>query len=225
MKDFILDSTNAIVGKVVHYVTRYEMQSRGSSHAHIILWVDSADVERVSDEICAFVPGVFDPESQTFQRFEDPLLDLLQTDVRKKQIHRCLDDICRVDGKPCKYGFPWPVHSGPKSAFWAEKMRWIYYRPRYEDRNVVPYHPLILILWGAHMNSQRVTANAWSHYQLKYAFKCEPAGSLNLDPEVAKSLGLHGLTDTQMRAVSAFCLTKPVSPCEAAMASMEILYC
>jgi predicted ATPase len=222
MKDFILDSTNAIVGKVLHYVTRYEMQSRGSPYAHIILWVDSADVERVTDEICAFVPGVFDPESRTFQRFADPLLDLLQTYVRKKQLHRCLDDVCRIDGKPCKYGFSWPEHSGPKSAFWAEKMRWIYYRHSYEDRNVVPYQPLILILWGAHMNFQRVTADAWSHYLLKYAFKCEPAGSLNLDLEAAKSLGLHGLTHTQMRAVSAFCLTKPMSPYEAAMASMEL---
>lgn len=101
-------------------------------------------------------------------------------------------------------------------------MRWIYYRPRYVDRNVVPYHPVILLLWGAHMNLQRVTSDAWSHYLLKYAFKCEPTGSLNSNPESAKSLGLHGLTDTQLRVVSAFCLSKPVSPCEAAMALMEI---
>jgi hypothetical protein len=71
------------------------------------------------------------------------------------------------------------------------------------------------------MNFQRVTADAWSYYLLKYAFKCEPAGSLDLDSKVAKSLGLHRLTDTQMRVVSAFCPPKPVSPCEAAMASME----
>jgi hypothetical protein len=122
----------------------------------------------------------------------------------------------------CKYGFPWPVNPGPRSSFMAQKMRWIYYRPRHVDRNVVPYHPLILLLWGAHMNLQRVTSDAWSHYLLKYAFKCEPTGSLNLNPESAKSLGLHGLTDTQLRAVSAFCLSKPVSPCEAAMALMEM---
>ena len=45
------------------------------------------------------------------------------------------------------------------------------FRPRHCDRNVVPYHPTILLLWGAHMNLQRITNNAWSFYLLKYSLK------------------------------------------------------
>lgn len=37
MKTFILESKNCVPGKVLHYVTRYEMQSKGSPHAQIIL--------------------------------------------------------------------------------------------------------------------------------------------------------------------------------------------
>jgi hypothetical protein len=51
---------------------------------------------------------------------------------------------------------------------------WQYYRPRYEDRNVVLYHCTTLILWGAHMNIQQITSSYWSYYLLKYVLNCEP---------------------------------------------------
>lgn len=35
----------------------------------------------------------------------------------------------------------------------------------------VPYHPMVLMTWCAHMNIQRVTAAAWSFYLLKYTLK------------------------------------------------------
>ena len=38
------------MGRVKHYVRCYEVQHRGSLHAHIILWLDPADVERVASE-------------------------------------------------------------------------------------------------------------------------------------------------------------------------------
>jgi hypothetical protein len=37
--------------------------------------------------------------------------------------------------------------------------RWEYYRPRYYDWNVVPYHATLLLLWGAHINIQRITSS------------------------------------------------------------------
>lgn len=49
--------------------------------------------------------------------------------------------------------------------------RYIYYRPSWAHRNVVPYHPIVAILWGAHMNIQRINSAAWSFYVLKYAMK------------------------------------------------------
>jgi hypothetical protein len=71
------------------------------------------------------------------------------------------------------------------------------------------------------MNLQGITNNAWSHYLLKYAMKCEPSGSLNLDVHATRALGLQNLTDLQLKMVAAFVLTKPVSPSEAAMSLLE----
>ena len=81
----------------------------------------------------------------------------------------------------CKYGFPFPTHSEAKTTYNTESRRWDYYKPRFEDRNVVPYHASILFLWGAHMNIQRINTAYWSYYLLKYAMKCEPHGPIQLD--------------------------------------------
>ncbi len=35
---------------------------------------------------------------------------------------------------------------------------------KYEDRNVVPYHASLFLLWGAHLNIQRTTPSYWSYY-------------------------------------------------------------
>lgn len=221
-KDFILKPGGGLLGRIQHYIIRYEFQNRGSCHAHIILWVYPDDVEQVTNEIVAVVPGEFDHHLQSFRQPTDPLEAKLQQFVLQKQIHTCgKQKACKVDNKPCKYRFPWAVQNSHKAVFSLEKLRWTYFRPRYEDRNVVPYHPSVLLLWGAHMNLQRVTSDAWSHYLLKYALKCEPSGNFKIDAQAAKILGLHGLSETQLQAVSAYCLTKPVSPCEAAMSILE----
>jgi hypothetical protein len=188
---------------------------------HISFSVHEADVKKVADEICACIPGRFNPVSKTFEELRDPQLDLLQRYVLKKQLHRCEDGACLNDKHYCKYGFPWKPHPGPFAEFYSEKMGWVYFRPRYEDCNVVPYHPLILLLWGAHVNIQRVTSDAWSHYLLKYAMKCDPAGTLKIDADAARALGLHGCSNIELKAVFAYCLSKPVSPCEATKNLLE----
>jgi hypothetical protein len=59
--------------------------------------------------------------------------------------------------------------------------KWEYYRPQYENRIVVPYHPTLLPLWETHFNILCITCFYWSCYLLKYAMKCEPRGKLNLN--------------------------------------------
>ncbi len=61
-------------------------------------------------------------------------------------------------------------------------------------KNAVPYHCTTLILWGAHMNIQRIISTYWSYYLLKYAMKCEPQGIIKLDEVSARSLGLVDAT-------------------------------
>ena len=38
---------------------RYEIQFRIPLHSHIILWIDSSDVEQIANDIIATVPAVF----------------------------------------------------------------------------------------------------------------------------------------------------------------------
>ncbi|MCO5577392.1 hypothetical protein L7F22_031224 [Adiantum nelumboides] len=98
----------------------------------------------------------------------------------------------------------------------------MYYRPGYEHQNVVPYHPTILLLWGAHMNIQRVTNSSMSYYLLKYTMKEETIGTLNISAEAAIKLGLEGLDKIKLQVISAALLTKPISATEAALNCLQI---
>ncbi|KAL3155152.1 hypothetical protein ABBQ38_011208 [Trebouxia sp. C0009 RCD-2024] len=114
-----------------------------------------------------------------------------------------------------------PVQSARTPVFQHSTNRYLYHRPRHADRNVVPYHPVILLLWKAHMNLQRVTQTAWSFYVLKYAMKAEPAGHLRIDPGAMAELGLHSMSSAQLATASALILSKPICPAEAAMICLE----
>lgn len=59
--------------------------------------------------------------------------------------------------------------------------RHLYARFTEADGMVVPYHPAVLLAWGAHMNLQAVTDTALSFYLLKYAAKQQVPASLVLD--------------------------------------------
>jgi hypothetical protein len=224
MENFILDDKNRVLGRVQHYVLRYESQHRGSLHAHILLWVHHDDIDSVAMEITAALPGPYLPslENETeFVRFavapggiEDQICSL----VKRKQMHKCDHTIngCRARGKPCKYMFPFaPNLNG--TVFEPKHGRYIYLRINEDDAYVVPYHPIILLLWQAHMNIQRITATQWSFYILKYTTKIEPHGSLHCDERACQALGLYGLSTHEQQLISAAILTKPVAPCEAAL--------
>ncbi len=107
----------------------------------------------ISTEIVAFVPGEI---SQGFARRpsgdkEGKLYDL----ARRKQMHRCQPTGCqsKMYGDVCKYGFPGPLCD--ENGFNESTGRYKYKRPHSGDRNVVPYHPNVLLFWGAHCNVKK----------------------------------------------------------------------
>ena len=55
-----------LLGEVEHHVIRYEVQEQISLHAHIIFWLYKDDVERVTDEIMAYVPAIYDEIEKTY---------------------------------------------------------------------------------------------------------------------------------------------------------------
>jgi hypothetical protein len=57
---------NDIFDKIKEYVILYELQHYGSIHAHIILWVNENDLQRITNEITTFIPIIFDKITKTF---------------------------------------------------------------------------------------------------------------------------------------------------------------
>jgi hypothetical protein len=235
MKEYILPGgAHQLLGRVTHHVTRYECQFRGSLHAHILLWVDEADVESVSQEIMASLPYRYSqhPLSPDMLRKHEPAegsteWDLLRL-VLRKQLHKCRIGAysCKVRANAsCKMCFPYAINK-QGTVFDDESGRYLYFRFSDDDQFVVPYHPLILLLWRAHMNIQRITDTQWSYYVLKYASKIEPIAEMCFDQKVAESFGLYGLSDTELQVVTAALLTKPVSPAEATciMSNIPIIH-
>ena len=94
----------------------------------------------------------------------------------RKQLHRCRQTGCSAKGH-CQYGFPFPAQPAHNTTVDAASQRYSYHRPAQCDahgclhRNVVPYHPAVLLLWNAHMNIQRITDASWSLYILKYTVR------------------------------------------------------
>jgi hypothetical protein len=98
------------------------MQHRGSLHAHILLWVDPADLPRVSQEITATkcryqsVPGadgsaVHKPHLDPADNTANKLFEL----VDAKQMHTCRSSKggCCYERHDCQYGFPFKAnHAG-----------------------------------------------------------------------------------------------------------------
>ena len=85
-----ITNNKGILGRVTHHVIRYEVQNRGSLHAHIILWVDPKDIERIASEICGMVPAEVDPSnSSSFIEPECPEQARLLHMILRKNMHTC----------------------------------------------------------------------------------------------------------------------------------------
>jgi hypothetical protein len=54
-----------LLGRITDYVVRYEVQSRHSLHAHILLWVHPDDRDLVASEIVAEVPAMYTGGDET----------------------------------------------------------------------------------------------------------------------------------------------------------------
>eukprot|EP00798_Chlamydomonas_sp_ICE-L_P009807 gene9807-biopygen6985 len=85
-----ITNNKGILGRVTHHVIRFEVQNRGSLHAHIILWVDPKDIERIASEICGMVPAEVDPSnSSSFIEPECPEQARLLHMILRKNMHTC----------------------------------------------------------------------------------------------------------------------------------------
>ena len=154
-------STGATLGRVQHDLVRYECQGRGSLHAHILLWVHPDDIDRVSKEITASIPvsrtvGAGCTANPFLDTCHDATQERLRQIVLRKQVHKCRHGPggCMHQRATCQHGFPFvpnPVGTRMDPEY---GQRYVYFRADKHDENIVPYHPMVLLLWNGHMNIQ-----------------------------------------------------------------------
>jgi hypothetical protein len=131
----LLLSSHHLLGNINQHVIRYEIQQRGSFHAHIILWIMENDIEHITNEIITFVPTMFNNNNNKFIDLTDAMQHNLYKLVMRKQLHTC-GNRCKHKSH-CKYGFPFTMQPNQQSKFNNYTNQWEYYCPRHEDHNIV----------------------------------------------------------------------------------------
>ena len=176
-KEQVLFNKNGPLGEVIDFWDRKEFQSRGAIHNHMVVWCKEGTVS--DNVVCAEMPRGDDKE---------PMVAVLRSYVERLQLHRCRKDKCikvssASKSNKCKYGFPYPMQE--EEGLNKAGNRFLPRQTHKEDSNVVPYNPEILLLWGAHMNIQKVTASGWEMYLAKYVAKTEPSFSLQVSKDAS----------------------------------------
>jgi hypothetical protein len=79
----------------------------GSVHAHIILWINDIDVDRITNEIVAMLLATIDEQSRKFILPDNEHDLTLFKLVERKQMHQC-GSRCKTNKHigTCKYGCP-----------------------------------------------------------------------------------------------------------------------
>ena len=171
-----------------------------------MLWVAPEHIDMVTAGIWAHIPRINEQSSQ----YDKAVYNL----VMAKQQHKHRPNGCMAEGQ-CRYGFPFKVHPEQQASCNPTSHKWEYHRPTEADCMTIPYHALILAIWGAHMNMQRVTGTDWSFYLLKYTMKSECTGKLDMDTSTLERLGLSHLPQAELHMLNTMLLAKPVAPAEA----------
>ncbi|WPT10825.1 ATP-dependent DNA helicase pif1 [Picochlorum sp. SENEW3] len=126
-----------------------------------------------------------------------------------------------VKKRPCKLGYPYDIYNGP-TMYDEHRKEYLYKCPNYHSRNVVSYHPELMLAWNAHMCLKRVTHADFSYYLLKYTLKSEPTGQLSLNKEVESQMNMTNLDAGVVKVVNAMTQSQPVSEVEAALQMMRV---
>ncbi len=144
----------------------------------MVVWCKEGTV--LDNVVCAEVPRGSDGNT---------MADSLSSYVKHLQIHKCRPDRCNktTHGKhldKCKYGFPYPLQD--EDGMNKAGNRYLPKRRCPKDTNVVPYNPDLLLLWGAHMNIQKVAGAGWEMYLAKYVAKTEPSFSVDVSRDASE---------------------------------------
>ncbi len=121
------------LGQIKKNVIHYELQRHGSVHAHIILWVNENDLQRIKNEMIALIPIVFNKTKQVKHLFHQMIVYNLnhlkcyyKKNFRNVEIVILRKDIMEI------VNLDFHVLHTMKLIFLTKKI-WKYFKPRYED--------------------------------------------------------------------------------------------
>ncbi|XP_041461886.1 uncharacterized protein LOC121413199 isoform X1 [Lytechinus variegatus] len=102
----VIMSTAAPVGRCIDYITRIEFQSRGSSHVHLLMWVEQAPQLGIDkdDDVIQFIDKYISCRKP--DKEEDPELYEIVSSVQ--QHSKKHSKSCKKKGTTCRFNFPRP---------------------------------------------------------------------------------------------------------------------
>jgi hypothetical protein len=144
--------------------------------------------------------------------------------VLRKQLHMCQGPKrCYKTSKHCKYGFLYDINLNSHAKINKNTNKWEYFQLKHYDWDVLPYHPILLLIWGAHLNIQIITSSFCSYYLLKYTMKIEPHDILNINTIIAKQLSLQNVNEMHLKFISAMILAKLMTSTKVFITCLKIL--
>uniref|UniRef100_A0A914N3R4 Helitron helicase-like domain-containing protein n=1 Tax=Meloidogyne incognita TaxID=6306 RepID=A0A914N3R4_MELIC len=174
-----------IFGKILGYAESMEFQKRiGGPHLHRVFTIDrEATAENIENLIWAHIP----PEPNASDKSDwANFLRKVRELLPKFQLHDCSDH-CRGTNGRCMKGFPKPysrqtiLHDdkpaeykrpSPKDGGEILKITRDSIEIEYDNRHVVPYNPLIMVMFQSHHNLEFCYGQSDNlKYALKYPFK------------------------------------------------------
>jgi hypothetical protein len=97
-----------------------------SVHAHIILWINDIDVDRITNEIVAMVLTTIDEQSRKFILPDNEHDLTLFKLVERKQMHQCgSQSKTNKHIGTCKYGFPTTIFAEQHVGQHPIMQRWV----------------------------------------------------------------------------------------------------
>ncbi|GIM11179.1 hypothetical protein Vretimale_14694 [Volvox reticuliferus] len=208
---------NPVFGEMTWYSVKIEFQGRGSAHAHFALMLaDAQAVDRVNHEIIATTPDATrypelhaNPQRKMFWNQVAGLIPQCH------MIHQCSNTTCKRHGTSCSKGFP--RMCTPTPTLDPVLNRWEYMRLHTSDSYIVNYHPGLLFILGCHVHLQRGTDATWLNYLMKYQWKVDTHGSINIKASNLHAFGLPAEVSVgTLQSIAASLHAKVVSVNEAA---------
>lgn len=226
LKNFIFGGVK-VFGEVEDYAVKYECQSRGSLHVHVVMWLKNEnDRKKVAAGIMSYMPCELNEDGKPLPPSRDTLPRLLYDIFEGKQIHVCRTEPggCRADGKDCMMHYPNPIHTSviPKERTdGVRRLQYACFRKEC-DLYVVATHFILTILFRSHTNMQVCINEQWCAYLLKYTMKPMISGFLEPKDSSLDKILKDSVMDEYTRKVAvAHAQITPVSCNDLALAATE----